>query len=317
MPSAEGLKVWGSKWAITAVPRHWQKEWKLDQAGAIGFYMGRSRIAPHVSRFFLPHVKGGIFVETVHVRAIDELWQPRPTTPPDLSQWQGHRHPKDHVPDTNFATLVSAIDNTGFFEDETIDMSKGDDAPHEPAHVGPPAPGAAAFYTGMPFARQFPGHGDTWFLGKLVTYNKKNGGCWLILYDDGDNEELTISQLRRFMNVWRAARRKGNGPKLPAPTPRHINTLYGAAGTPKMHRFDYGAYSDAPIHGVTQHAAYNLMATDMADIDDLTGGPRPEHYELQAATGKDGDAATDIPYIWANADGPCHKNDDTGARHYA
>ena len=90
------------------------------------------------------------------------------------------------------------------------------------------------------------------------------------------------------------------------PAPRHINTLHGAASAPKIHRFDYGAYRVAPIQGFTQHAAYALVAKKgMDDIDDLTGGPRPEHYEVQATTGKDGDtASTDIPYTIEYADGP-------------
>ena len=117
IPNGSGLKVWGSRWALTTTAM--KKRWKAAPANVSAFYVGQSKIAPNsgTGRFFVPEYgKRGCFIETAHsVREEDLMENPRLKEPDILSPFSGHDTRKNA--DCDASTLLDAITDVSFFQD--------------------------------------------------------------------------------------------------------------------------------------------------------------------------------------------------------
>ena len=318
-PSGEGLMVWGAKCGLSFAPAQIKKDAKTDMGSTTGYYMGRSRINGMTPRFFVPDIRGGIYIETRHYNEIDPLFERRETMPRALNRHLGHTHPRSAQ---DQPTLVQCLrqDNNSFFEDEGLTSSatktpssstaESDDDEgetcddHAVQEADPPPPDVdVTLFEGRRFARQFD---EGWFEGAVVKIAKVGRGQQVtIAYNDGDLEHLSATQARLLLQLWFAASRRAepNVPPWDDSTPRTAedSDAKGGGGTQPPVDQTEGKDSGATVERSPSQGAMraeqglslpslnmrtlpiedmmSMMEQGMIEVDDVMGAANPIHYD--------------------------------------
>ena len=219
-PLGEGLLAWGCKVGLPKLPAQYQAEWKGQIKSVTAFYVGRSRINHSIPRFFVPAIRGGIFVETRWWNMIDDLQKRRSLPPAELRNMAVNDHPSSAK---SSPTMQQALEdgNNQFFEDVPIDIDarsesentdsssdgeydSSDDDRDEAAE--PTLPAIANKHrprVGRKFARLFE---QGWYIGRIVSRRVLRGRIeWKVIYNDGDWEEHNTEQITLLFSIWELA----------------------------------------------------------------------------------------------------------------
>jgi len=220
-PLGEGLLAWGCKVGLPKLPAQYQAAWKGQIKSVIAFYVGRSRINHSIPRFFVPGIRGGIFVETRWWNVIDDLQTRRALPPAELRNMAINDHPSSAKTSPTMEQALSD-DNNQFFEDVPIEVdarsdtdssdsssSDGDyDEPDDDRDEAaePTLPEIADKHrprVGRKFARLFE---QGWYEGRIVSRRVLRGRIeWKVTYNDGDWEEHNTEQITLLFSVWELA----------------------------------------------------------------------------------------------------------------
>lgn len=207
-----GLMVFGAKVSVhgPSIPGVWKAKHKGERSGVVGYYMGQSKISPHVGRYFVPDCDGKKkFVETTHVTVIDGLTnERRKKLDDDMDGLRG-----------NWGTIeIMDLIDFGMAENHEVDeRCEGSVLEIYDAEEGGAPPNIderdRSMYVawlepaeGMRMARYF-GEVHGWCHGyvKLQWRDADGGIHWNIEYDDEDREGLTDREARMVMRAYYAA----------------------------------------------------------------------------------------------------------------
>ena len=213
-PSAEGLLVWGAHCIIhgDAIPKQWTANSKMSVKGLDGYYMGRSRTAKHVGRYFVPKLgSNGSFIETLHSTTNDALERgARLLQPSLLNKYQDGGD-----------TIGNTLDRFHWFDEGDDDINLNELLPPADAvdvaksgqevEVNDTGYDGARPMVGSRTARYFNGG---WYGATIVEeWSKKPRGKPRITYynvkhDDGDVEDFSLSEMLKVNEIYNDAKRR-------------------------------------------------------------------------------------------------------------